>query len=382
MRFSCQSQELQKGISIVEKAVSQRSSLPVLENIYFEITDNQLKLRGNNLEIGIENTILINGDSQEGSILIKAKTISSIMSKLQEQALDVHVDESNKVIIKGHNVDFDIHGLKTEEYPVFPEVDRSDEFDVDVKTLQDLIKHTIFSVSFDETKQFLNGILMEKKGTSFCFVSTDGYRLAKKDGQVSALQDFSIIVPYKAINELNKIIHSLSPDDKVTVSVSKTQVSFKTDQFLLVSRLIQGQFPDYTQVIPSETSLSFSVPRRLFLEASERASIIGSASNNVVRFQFEDQKLTMTANAKELGEFKEELPVSRLSGQDALSISFNIRLILDVVRVLADDDIRLSFNNELSPCKVEPIDQSDFTYIIMPIRTSTYSSGAATQEEA
>ena len=304
------------------------------------------------------------------------------MSKLQEQALDVHVDESNKVIIKGHNVDFDIHGLKTEEYPVFPEVDRSDEFDVDVKTLQDLIKHTIFSVSFDETKQFLNGILMEKKGTSFCFVSTDGYRLAKKDGQVSALQDFSIIVPYKAINELNKIIHSLSPDDKVTVSVSKTQVSFKTDQFLLVSRLIQGQFPDYTQVIPSETSLSFSVPRRLFLEASERASIIGSASNNVVRFQFEDQKLTMTANAKELGEFKEELPVSRLSGQDALSISFNIRLILDVVRVLADDDIRLSFNNELSPCKVEPIDQSDFTYIIMPIRTSTYSSGAATQEEA
>ena len=150
--------------------------------------------------------------------------------------------------------------------------------------------------------------------------------------------------------------------------------------FLLVSRVIQGQFPDYGQVIPSETNIIFSVPRKLLLEACERASIIASASNNVVRLRFSEEALTLEANAKELGDFKESCAISRIMGEGSLEIAFNVRLLLDVIKTLTTDDIKISFNNELSPGKVQSISDDTFTYIIMPIRTNTYQSTEKKEE--
>jgi DNA polymerase III subunit beta len=372
MKFKAKSNALQKGISIVEKAVSNRTSLPILENIFLELKEGQLKLRGNDLEIGIENSFPIEGEIVEGSVLVKAKTFSNIISKLPQEELDISVDENNKVIIKGSKVDFDIHGTDTKEYPVFPTIDGGSTFQLKVGELCDLIKHTIFSVSFDETKQFLNGILVENKEGHINFVATDGYRLALKKQQFSLSDPFSVIAPYKAINELNKIIQSLDPEKEVEVTVSKTQIAFKMKDFLLVSRVIQGQFPDYGQVIPSETNIVFSVPRKALLDACERASIIASASNNVVRLKFEENSLTLEANAKELGDFKESCDISRIMGDGSLEIAFNVRLLLDVIKTLTTDDIKMSFNNELSPGKVQSISDDSFTYIIMPIRTNTY----------
>jgi len=144
--------------------------------------------------------------------------------------------------------------------------------------------------------------------------------------------------------------------------------------------MIQGQFPDYAQVIPSETNIVFSVPRKALLDACERASIIASASNNVVRLRFENEALTLEANAKELGDFKESCDISRLMGEGTLEIAFNVRLLLDVIKTLTTDDIKMSFNNELSPGKVQSISDESFTYIIMPIRTNTYQQAEKKEE--
>ena len=163
MKFLCQSSKLQRGIGVVEKAVSSRTTLPVLENIFFEVKGKNLILRGNDLEVGIEFVMPVDDVSAEGKVLVKAKTISSIVSKLQNQSLDFQASEDGKVVIRAGRVDYNLLGMKVDEYPEFPSVESGLKVVLKVGELKELIKHTIFAVSFDETKQFLNGILVKSE---------------------------------------------------------------------------------------------------------------------------------------------------------------------------------------------------------------------------
>ncbi|MBI60083.1 DNA polymerase III subunit beta [bacterium] len=375
MQFKCLSEKLKHSIAVVEKAVSQKSSLPVLENIFLELKGTQLKLRGNNLEIGIENGFLIEEPISEGSVLVKAKTLSNIFSKIDDNSVAIAVDETQKLSIKGENVDFAILGSHTQDYPVFPSIDEGLNFSLKSSDLQDLIKHTLIAVSHDETKQFLNGILVKNDQDKLMFVSTDGYRLALKRQTVPPFQtSFESIIPYKAVSELNRILQNIDNEKDVNITISENQIAFQVDDFILISRVIQGQFPNYKQVIPEETGNKFKVNRETFLAAADRASLIATASNNVVRFSFDQERVTIEANAKGLGDFKEDVALERISGEENVKIAFNIRLLLDVIKTVNTDDIQLAFNNELSPCKITIKDNEDFVYIIMPIRTADYQN--------
>jgi DNA polymerase-3 subunit beta len=346
MQFKCNSGKLKESIAIVEKAVSQKSSLPVLENIFLELKGSHLKLRGNNLEIGIENGLVIDEPGVEGSILVKAKTLSSIFSKIDDNIVSISVDDSQKLSIKGEKVDFDILGSHTQDYPVFPSIDEGFTFSLKARDIQQLIKHTIIAVSYDETKQFLNGILIKNSQDKLILVSTDGYRLALKSQTIPPFeQSFESIIPYKAVNELNRILQGESSDKDVEITISENQVAFKMDSFLLISRIIQGQFPNYKQVIPEQTSNKFKINREAFLAAAERSSLIATASNNVVRFSFDKEKVSIAANAKGLGDFKEDVALERVSGEDDVKIAFNIRLLLDVVKTVTTEDVYVAFNN-------------------------------------
>lgn len=371
MKFSCETSKLQKSISLVEKAVATRSSLQVLENIYFELKQGVLCLRGNDLEIGIENHITLEGETQEGQVLVKAKTISNIVNKLPHKTLQISVNENHRVDIKGEKVDFEILGQSTEEYPVFPSIEGGLQLKLKVQELRDLIKHTLFAVSNDETKQFLNGILIKVEADTVYFVATDGYRLSLKKHFIDPVQQgLQVIAPFKTVNELNRILHSEDGENEVILTLSENQVACQMETFILVSRVIKGQFPDYKQVIPSQTENEFIIPKRDFLEACERASIIASASNNVIRLGFYDEKLVLQANAAGLGEFKEEIEIKRRGGQGDKRVAFNVRLIQDAVKNMDQEDLLVAFNTELSPCKIVPVADDSFTYIIMPIRTS------------
>ena len=220
MQFKCNSGKLKESIAIVEKAVSQKSSLPVLENIFLELKGSHLKLRGNNLEIGIENGLVIDEPGVEGSILVKAKTLSSIFSKIDDNIVSISVDDSQKLSIKGEKVDFDILGSHTQDYPVFPSIDEGFTFSLKARDIQQLIKHTIIAVSYDETKQFLNGILIKNSQDKLILVSTDGYRLALKSQTIPPFeQSFESIIPYKAVNELNRILQGESADKDVEITI-------------------------------------------------------------------------------------------------------------------------------------------------------------------
>ncbi|MFC1771018.1 DNA polymerase III subunit beta [Candidatus Margulisiibacteriota bacterium] len=382
MKFLCDSNNLQKSINIVEKAISQRTTLPALENIFLETRGNQLVLRGNDLEIGIEAKSEISNSSGDSSILVKAKTISSIVSKLQNQQISISVDERNKMDIKAEKVDFDILCSPSSDYPVFPSVQKGVGFSISVENFKKLIKYTVFSVSFDETKNFLNGILMDKENDRLSFVATDGYRLSLKTHEIDSIpNNFSAIVPYKAMNEWYRIMQNIDSKEILEVNVTDKQITFKLGDIIMVSRTIEGNFPDYRNVIPKETENGFIVSRRLLLDASERASIIASESNNVVRFNFTDAQLNIVANAATMGDFNEDLSLTRTKGSGEVKPAFNIRLVLDVLKVIEDDDIKLEFNNGLSPCLVKPVLDDDYTYIIMPIRTSEFIKEETSNEE-
>ena len=187
-------------------------------------------------------------------------------------------------------------------------------------------------------------------------------------------QSFESIIPYKAVSELNRILQNIDSEKEVEITISENQIAFKMDEFLLISRIIQGQFPNYKQVIPEETGNRFKIKREDFLAAAERAALIATASNNVVRFSFDKENVSIVANAKGLGDFKEEVNLERVSGEDDVKIAFNIRLLLDVIKTVNTEYVNLAFNNELSPCKLTIDEQEDFIYIIMPIRTADYQN--------
>jgi DNA polymerase-3 subunit beta len=375
MNFKCDSGLLQKSIGIAEKAISTRTTLPVLQNIFLEHDKGKLRLRGNDLEIGIESVCETDGCENDFSLLVNAKTISSIVSKLQNQAIDIKIDDKNKMIIEAGKISFDILCSAADEYPVFPNLETGIKFVLKIADLKDYIKHTLFSVCFDETKHFLNGVLLKYEDGNLYFVTTDGFRLSLKRKTIGQItNDFSIIVPYKAMNELNKIIGHLGDSDEIEVNVSDNQIAFKMQNFLLISRLIKGQFPDYKQVIPQENDNVFVIQRRIILEAAERANIIASASNNAVRFCFSNEKVAILANAPMLGDFQEEISINRKQGHNDVEIAFNVRLLIDVLKILDADDIQFQFNHGLSPCIVSAVDDEDYKYVVMPIRTSKYQN--------
>ncbi|OGC11936.1 DNA polymerase III subunit beta [candidate division WOR-1 bacterium RIFOXYA12_FULL_52_29] len=374
MEFSCEKKELQSGVSTVEKIVATRSTLPIIGNILFELSKTGLKLSANNLEMGIELFVKANV-SKEGSFLLPAKTLSGIVSKLPDTSINFKVGENKTVKISYESSHFNLHSLPADEFPSLPKVKDGKTITVDAKVFASMIKHTIFSVSSSEDKYVLTGILVEfgKSGISgdnsnMRLVATDGYRLAKRGEKVvGGAEGVSIIVPARAMNELIKIL-DLKNCDTVKITVSNDQVSFNCGDVYLVSRVIQGKFPDYKQVVPKKCSTKVKINRKELLSAAERGAVIASGSANVTMFEVKGSKLHLSAHTPDVGSFDEGLE-AEIEGSEKVRVSFNVRLISDVLESLASENVMLEFSEGLSPGVIRPADQTDYLYIVMPIRT-------------
>ncbi len=383
MKFSVNRSELTLGVNTVCKAISNRTTLPVLENLFLELDNNKIVMRGNDLELGIEYILPVNvlESSNSTGVLVKANTLNEILSKLNSDDVDIELNDQLKCNIKSSAIDFDIHGISVSEYPQFPEIEKDVQFELNSAVLLDLIKHTIFSVSYDETKQFLNGIKIESKANRCDFISTDGFRLSLKYEQFEQeLPEFSCIVPYKTMNELSKILTSVK-SDKIKIFLSERQISFKVGTSTIVSRLINGRFPDYKQVLPKNTLFEYKISRQLLLSAADRANIIASHSNFVARFNFTDSMLTISASNSKLGDYVEQLEIQRHLGEREITVSFNIKLLQEALKIIDQQDVVFEINSELSPCVIKPVGDQTYTHILMPIRMSEFSSSAEEKEE-
>ncbi|MFA6170073.1 MAG: DNA polymerase III subunit beta [Candidatus Margulisiibacteriota bacterium] len=374
MEFTCEKKDLQSGVSTVEKIVATRSTLPIIGNILFELSKNGLKLSANNLEMGIELNVKANV-AKEGSFLLPAKTLSGIVSKLPDTSVNFKVAENKTVKISYENSHFNLHSLPADEFPALPKIKEGKTITVDARSFASMIKHTIFSVSNSEDKYVLTGILIEfgKSGISgdtsnMRLVATDGYRLAKRGEKVAgAAEGISIIVPARAMSELLKILDSKNCDN-VKITVSNDQVSFNCGEVYLVSRVIQGKFPDYKQVVPKKSTTLVKVSRKELLSAAERAAVIASGSANVTMFEVKNGELHLSAHTPDVGSFDEGL-AAEINGTEKVRVSFNVRLISDVLEALTAESVIVEFSEGLSPGVIKPADQTDYLYIVMPIRT-------------
>lgn len=374
MELICDKKDLQVGVAAVEKIVTTRSTLPIIGYILFEASKNGLKLSANNLEMGIELDVKSNV-GKDGSILIPAKTLSGIVSKLPETKVEFKLTEKGTVRITYDKSYFNVHTLPPDEFPVLPKVKNGKSFTIAADVFANMIKQTIFSASSSEEKYVLTGVLMEfGKGslpgdqTNIRMIATDGYRLAKR-GEKVKLSDAikgSVIVPAKALQEIYRIIDNESGDVEVTFSAE--QIAFKYNGVYLISRLIQGQFPDYKQVLPKKSSTIITLKTRDLLKAAERTAVIASGSANIVRFEIKNEKLHLFASTPDVGTVDEELDAD-IKGEGSNQIAFNIRLITDVLKVIDTPEVIIELTESLGPGVIRQPEKGEYLYIVMPIRT-------------
>ncbi len=375
MEFTCEKSVLQNGVSIVERIVTTKSTIPIIGNILFEATRNGLKISANNLEIGVELELKAKV-SKEGAALVPAKTLASIVSKLPDTEISFKLSEKGTIKISYQRSNLNVHTLPPDEFPVLPKVKDGKNFSVDPKVIASMISQTIFAASNSEDKYVLTGILLETGKSSlagdnsnFRLIATDGYRLAKRSEKIKGADgSISAIVPAKAFQELLRIIDLEENEKEIQVTVSADQIAFRYSKVFLISRLIQGQFPDYKQVIPKKTTTKLTVEGAALLKAAERAAVIASGSANIVRFEARGEQLYLTASTPDVGTVEEVLD-AEVKGEEKVQIAFNIRLVADMLKVVGAGKVTIELTEALGPGVMKQEDKADYLYIVMPIRT-------------
>lgn len=376
MEFLCQKKDLQSGIALVERIVTTRSTLPIIGNVLFEAGKDGLKISANNLELGIE--IGINAKvNKGGSILIGAKTLASLVVRLPDNEISFKLTEKGSLQISYGESNFNINTLPSDEFPALAKVKEGRTINLEPERLVKTIKQTIFSASGSEDKYVLTGVLFDvgKSGTvgdnsNFRLISTDGYRLAKSGDKIKLESEKpdSIIVPAKALQEVLRILESRKGKEEVKITMAEDQIAFQYAEVYLISRLIQGQFPDYKQILPKKTNTKLTIKRKELLEAAERAAIIAAGSANIVKFEFKNKNLHLLASTPDVGSISEKLE-AEVKGKENFQIAFNIRLVTDVLKVIENEKVEVEFTDALGPGLIRPEGEENYLYIVMPIRT-------------
>ncbi|MFC1477835.1 DNA polymerase III subunit beta [Candidatus Margulisiibacteriota bacterium] len=375
MEFACPKNQLQNAIHHAERSISSRNTLPVLSNLLFEVNSDILKVSGTDMEIGIEKKVKVDS-AQQGSVLINSKTISGIVNKLPDANVTLKVLDNNVIEIKCEQVNFTIHGLPSEEFPQIPKIKDGSSIKVNKDIFKELIKQTIISVSIDESKHILNGVMVEFNNDSITGVATDGYRLSLKEtkGKYEINDKIQMIIPTKALNELATIF-SDNDDQDIKVNFSDSLASFTCGDFYLSTRIIKGQYPDYQQVVPKEIKTELNIDKDQLVSALERCAVIASSSANIVKIEVLENQLLIRANTPDVGNVNELIDIQK-NNDEKIQISLNVRLVLEALKIIKSSKINLSLIDALKPGIIKPVsnkDDSNFLYVIMPIRTSDHN---------
>ena len=362
MRIEINQRDLSSQINIVQKGISNRSTMQILSGVLLEAFDGKLKLTATDLEIGIETYVECN-ILEEGSIVIDSKVFGDIIKKLPNSPIYISV-EDNKMNIKCENSEFNLLGNNPLEYPELPTIINQTSFSMPKNLLKSAIRHTVFATTEDETRPILTGVLLETYKGIASFVALDGYRLALRNIPVDIEEDIKIVIPNRALTELNKILED--NDEDLNIAIAPGHVIFNIGETLLFSRLLEGQFLNYKEIIRKDHKTTVLVNKEEFQNSLERASLLASeAKANLIKLNIREDKIIIKSNS-EIGDVYEEV-YSKQSG-DELNIAFNSRYILDGIRIMETDEIELSFMGSLNPCIIKPVGDENYTYLALPVR--------------
>ncbi len=365
MKISCTKSDLLNGVNTSLKAVSTRTTLPILQCILLQAVGDTFKLVSNDLELGIESYVKAD-IIESGSIALDAKIFSEIVKKLPDADVSITVDESNLTTIICEKSVFKIPGQPGTEFIQLPQITKDKNISISQSLLKEMIHQTIFSIAVKEIKPILTGELLEIKNNSLSIVSMDGYRISIR--QVAFDENFegtSVVVPGKTLNEISKI---LSGDiaDMMSIYFTDKHILFELEDSIVVSRLLEGDYPKYASLFSADYDTLITVNRRELMNSIERAALIARESKkSPIKMEIKNGVLAITSNT-ELGNVHEEIIISQ-EGQD-LEIAFNPRYMIDSLKVIEDENICLQFTNALNPCIIRQPQGEDFKYLILPIR--------------
>lgn len=361
MKLKVGKKDLLNGIQVVQNVITPKATLPILSNILIETQSGGLKLTATDLDIGI--SCIVPVDIQEqGAITIPAKRFGDIIKELPGENIMLTTKKNNLVIIETESCQFKVMGLSPEEFPKLPEFKDKQVVKLEQSTLKHMLNLTSFAVSYDETRYILNGVLFKIKKNSLILVATDGKRLAVIEKKIEQGLDagVNIIIPIKTIQELNR---NLKEDGEVSLIIGNNQALFDLGGIVVISRLIEGEFPDYQQVIPPVSENKVGVDREHLLLAVKRAALLSTLDYQAVKLEVFKDRVVVSKSTPDIGESYEELP-AEYKGKE-IAIGFNPTYLVDVLKNLSEGKIQLEVSDSEKPAVVRI---NGYTYIVLPMR--------------
>ncbi len=365
MKFTISKDSFLEAIQQVQHVVSARTTLAILSNVLLRAKDGVLELTTTDLDVGV--TCSVAAEVEEaGATTLPARRLATIVRELPADEVEISVDEKNIATIRSGPSFFKVLGLTSEEFPALPRFEEAREFTIDQGLLRDCLKKTSYAISTDETRYVLNGILFSFKNEKLTMVATDGRRLAMVEQELEfpQSQEVDIIVPTKAVNELSRLC---GDNGDVVIRITATQVGFDLGGAFLISKLIDGNYPNYRQVIPAETKERVPLEREIFLKAISRVSLLASEKSNSVKFIFTQGQVEIVASSPDIGEARETLAINYKGAQ--ITIAFNPEFTMAPLRNLAADEIVLHLIDDISPGVLRS--GTNFLYVLMPMRVNS-----------
>ena len=369
MKFSCNQQTLSRALNTVSKAVTSRTTIPILKGILLEVNeDNTLTLSASDLDLSIEKRIGVNAE-ESGSVVVSARLFSDIVRKLPNEDIQIEEQENNTIIIKCLASEFTIVGQPADEFPNIGEINLDKKLSLEKDILKEMIKKTSFAASIDESKGIIVGVLVEMEEEYLNMVALDGFRMAITREAMKNEEKKKIIIAARILNEINKIISENEDSKEIFMILDEKKAVFLLDETKVVLRLLEGDFIKYNDILPKEYKSKVIVSRNDLLNSIERASLLAKeGKNNLIKLSIFRDKIIITSRSEE-GNVKEEVFVEK-EGTD-LDIGFNSKYLLDVLKAVDDEKIALEFNTSVSPCLIKPTEGRKYEYLVLPVRIST-----------
>lgn len=362
MKFTCNKSDINEAINIVLKAVPGKTTMPILECVVIEAMEEELKLTTNDMSLGIETRFPAKIE-EEGIILVNAKMISEIIRKLPDDDVYFEADNNENILLFCGKAKFNLSGKNHEEFPMLPKIEKEKRIVISQFTLKEMIRQTIFSISNNENNKILTGELFEINGDEFKIASLDLHRVSIRKMQLKeSFDDIKAVIPGKTLSEVSKILTG-GIEDEVEIFFTKNHVLFELEKTIIISRLIEGNFYNINQMLTNDYETKVSVNKRELLDCIDRATLLlREAENKPVIMNIKNDEIKMEMNTK-IGSMDENITIEK-EGKD-LRIAFDPKFLIDVLRVIDEEEINLYLFNAKAPCFIR--DDNSYIYLILPV---------------
>jgi DNA polymerase-3 subunit beta len=367
MKFTISREKLQEGLIAVTASVPTKTTLPVLANILVETTERGIRLSATDLDMAVSTEVTADVDTQ-GAITIPAKKLAEIVRELPSAPVKVSASGEQRVTLECSRARFKLHGLPRDEFPSFPAIRFAESWRVRSGELQQLISHTAFAASSEESRPILNGVLWELRPDYMRMVATNGHRLAKIELPIASAGAPSgdLIVPPKALEQIRRLFPA---EEELEIARGENHLGFRSPFTVVYTRLIEGPYPNYEQVIPKDNDRVVLADKNALAQTLKRMSVVASDQTHRIRMSFNVGMLKFSVQTPDLGEAQDELPVSYEG--DPLEIGFNASYLLEILRYIPTDEVRMTFKAPERAATVEPVgwdESAKYLCLVMPLR--------------